>query len=126
MLFRSVRGDAPHGDESDGTHIWYQNKIERHLTRKGWNAKIEMVLREKRVDIGAVLDNGRVMHAYEVANEGLEKELANLRAIDEGWHKLIFCVGNREIRDKLKAIITAAFGTRLDSFIEFACLPSFK
>jgi hypothetical protein len=124
--FMPVRGDAPHGDNSDGTHIWYQNRIERALTKRGWNAKIEMVLKEKRVDVGAALDGGRVMHAYEVVNEGYQKELANLRAIDEGWHKVIFCVGNREIRDTLKAIINATLGTGLDSCIEYAYLPSFN
>jgi hypothetical protein len=124
--FMPVRGDAPHGDGSDGSHIWYQNKIERQLSKKGWHAKIEMALKGKRVDVGAILDGGRVMHAYEVVNEGLEKELANLADIDEGWQKVIFCVGNMEIRKALGAIIEMNFGTGLNKCIEFAYLPSFK
>jgi hypothetical protein len=120
-----VRGDAPvREDMSDATHIFYQNIIARRLTKQGWTAEIEMSLKEKRVDVGAI--RGTVQHAYEVVNEGLEKELANLRDLEDGWQKIVFCVGAKEIQEQLTTLIVERAGDQVLESVEFRLLPSFR
>lgn len=119
----AVRGDAPHGD-GDATHIYYQNLIARWLRKKDWTVEIEQTLRAKRVDVGAI--RGPVLHAYEIVNEGLEKELANLRDLGDGWHRIVFCIGTEEIQQELAALISDRVGDQILEQVDFRLLPSFR
>lgn len=120
-----VRGDAPHGPTGDATHIFYQNLILKKLRKQGWTAEIEMTRPRKRVDVGAI--RGSVTRAYEVVNEGLDKELSNLtQDVEDGWQEVMFCVGNEQIKTELMSLIEARLGTRLPERCTFALLPSFR
>jgi hypothetical protein len=124
IRFMPVRGDAPHGTKGDATHIFYQHMITRRLRRQGWTAEIEMCLKDKRVDVGAI--RGTVQHAYEVVNEGLEKELANMRDLLDGWQRIVFCVGNEDIRAQLVTSISEHHGDQVLESVDFRMLPSFR
>lgn len=120
-----IRGDAPHGTEGDASHIFYQNIICKKLRKQGWTAEIEMTLKAKRVDVGAA--RAKVMRAYEVVNEGLEKEISNLtQDVEDGWSPVVFCVGNEQIKQELMERIEAQLGVRSLEACEFAYLPSFR
>ncbi|MEW5981725.1 MAG: hypothetical protein AB1806_05070 [Acidobacteriota bacterium] len=123
--FMPVLGDAPHGPDGDATHIFYQNKIAQRLRKQEWTTRIEMMLKEKRADVGAI--RGPSMHAYEVVNEGLEKELHNLTAdLEDGWQKVVFCVGNMAIQSELVDLIENQLGATILEHVELRLLPSFR
>lgn len=99
--------------------------ISAKLRKQGWTTRIESSLGEKRVDIGA--SRGPVMHAYEVVNEGLEKELSNLtQDLEDGWERVIFCVGNEQIKMSLLERIEAVLGAAALENVDFRLLPTFR
>lgn len=125
VKFMQVVGDAPHGPDGDATHIYYQNKIARQLEANGWATEIEMALREKRVDVGAI--RGPARHAYEVVNVDLDKELSNLtKDVEEGWQRVVFCVLHKEVESELAGLITTELGSGMLEPVEFRLLASFR
>lgn len=129
--FMEPVGDAAPGP--DGTHVWYQHVIARQLTRDGWTVKIEHSLDQKRVDVGAIMDGGKIRHAYEIVNTGsLQKEVSNAsKDVADGWQRVIFCIGEPaategHVRAKLAGLIEAQLGADFLQVVDFKQLRNME
>jgi hypothetical protein len=100
-------------------HRFWQNYISKKLEKDGWKTRIEQMLKNKRVDVGASRGNERV--AYEVLMEGVEKELINLKKdLEDGWGLVVFCVDYEETKVKLSSLIP-----ELEDRVEIRLLKEF-
>jgi len=104
--FLDRRGISYRVPEGDGKtpHRWWQRTIRLGMEKEGCTCRIEQSLNSKRVDVGCITSLGKKI-AYEVLMEGLEKELENLRDLEDGWDRIVFCVADEETRQKLHAIL---------------------
>jgi hypothetical protein len=104
---RGIGFTIPEGNGSVQHKCW-QHWISRKLQKDGWKTEIEMILRSKQVDVGAVkpglLDERT---AFEVVwDDNLDKELSNLeKDLEDGWPHITFCVLDDETRQKLNALL---------------------
>ena len=131
--FMQPQGDAAAG--ANATHLWYQHKVLRYLGKKDWIVEIEQSLSgAKRADIGATKNNGKIRHAFEVLNVGIEKEVTNLKKdIEDGWERVIFCIGQSEkqqrtdpIQTKLSELIVAQLGPSWLEVVDFLQLRELR
>jgi len=100
---KKIAYQTPQGNGSVA-HQWWQDRLSKKLAKDGWKTEIEQSLGSKRVDVGAVNDLGMKV-AYEILVEGLQKEVNNLRDLEDGWHQVVYCVDSDETRQELKALL---------------------
>ena len=60
-------------------------------------------------------------------NTNPAKEVSNLKLdLEDGWHSVMFCIGNEDMKKELTAMISAALGESVLEKVEWAYLPKFR
>jgi len=107
-------------------HTFWQHTVYRWAIARGYPARIEQWLNGKSSDVGIEWDEKKA--AIEVALEDMEKEINNLiKAMEAGWHHVVFCVLTDKELNRLKNEIAKRFGTTLleSSKVSFMKLSTF-